>query len=662
MIFTVLNYRTLEPLMVLDDYISAIWNNKYFTAGDFEIKCRTTNERILKLVRNNFITLNGTDEIAVIESVEFTKDEEQGAVMTITGYFAQALLGKRVIWDKTLLNGTVETELQRLMNENAIQPHDPIRGLDCEIEYKTISGRVLNVPEGATRVFDLEIVSDTAYKSEGTPKTYMDYGGTGKAQETGLMQGVEIVTTEPIVTETKKDGTIRTLQVWPQSWAEGYIPKYYSVNTDIVANTSFKNNVKTTLVKNTSFHDLLNATYGRVANRDLNELNEKLKGNLRWDWYDSGQDEPAKSWVKVELQVKVDAPDHVPMSSYMRCLTKAEYNAGKCGVACFDNNIWIRAVLQGQLAYFVIDTAYMYDNVPFAYVYIGIIMGVLNPPEGGLFKENGADDELIYKSNELTQEPQSWQLYGSNHDQLIYPEERGVSSFELKQVDALLNHSLYAVCEMSGYVFFDILRTGRMEGIEEQLILQVIGDNLQAKIEEILQLYGLGMRARYEASERKIYFDFYKGYNRTKDSILPVIYSESLDNLAGYDVVSKNEAANVALVYSEKDGETYSGTAGAAAGVARRETYINKTDDVGYIGADYVQQLQEEGKLSLQSFTLAISADVDNRAYDYRRQFNVGDIVTLIINDLQISYNVRVLEVREYNDVSGYTIELILGE
>lgn len=170
------------------------------------------------------------------------------------------------------------------------------------------------------------------------------------------------------------------------------------------------------------------------------------------------------------------------------------------------------------------------------------------------------------------------------------------------------------------------------------------------------------MRARYEAAERKIYFDFYKGYNRTKDSLLPVIYSESLDNLAGYDVVSKNEAANVALVYSEKDGETYSGTAGAAAGVARRETYINKTDDVGYIGADYVQQLQEEGKLSLQSFTLAISADIDNRAYDYRRQFNVGDIVTLIINDLQISYNVRVLEVREYNDVSGYTIEMILGE
>lgn len=133
MIFTVLHYKTLEPLMVLDDYISAIWNNKYFTAGDFEIKCRTTNERILKLVRNNFITLNGTDEIAVIESVEFTKDEEQGAVMTITGAFAQALLGKRVIWEKTLLNGTVETELQRLIEENAVSPHDPIRGLDLSL-------------------------------------------------------------------------------------------------------------------------------------------------------------------------------------------------------------------------------------------------------------------------------------------------------------------------------------------------------------------------------------------------------------------------------------------------------------------------------------------------------------------------------------------------
>ena len=63
MVFTVLYYKNLEPLLELDDYLSAIWNNKYFTAGNFEIICRTTNERILKLVRNNFITLNLTNSV-----------------------------------------------------------------------------------------------------------------------------------------------------------------------------------------------------------------------------------------------------------------------------------------------------------------------------------------------------------------------------------------------------------------------------------------------------------------------------------------------------------------------------------------------------------------------------------------------------------------------
>ena len=72
--------------------------------------------------------------------------------------------------------------------------------------------------------------------------------------------------------------------------------------------------------------------------------------------------------------------------------------------------------------------------------------------------------------------------------------------------------------------------------------------------------------------------------------------------------------------------------------------------------------MQEEGNLTLQSFTLAISADIDNRAYKYRERFYIGDVATIIIKDLNVAYNVRILEAREYNDINGYTIELVLGE
>lgn len=656
MVFTILYYKNLEPLLELDDYISAIWNNKYFAAGNFEIICRTTNERILKLVRNNFITLNGTDEIAVIETVEFSKDEEQGAIMKITGKFAQSLLNKRVIWNKTLLNGTVESELQRLINENALNPEDKERQLDAESEKETLTGRILTVPETAIEINDLEIISDTDYINEGMPITYIDYKD-GTIKETGLMQDVEIATTEAVISETKKDATIKTLEYRKN----GSIKKLYSLNTDMVANSSLKNGTLTTLVKNTNIYNFLTSVYGIPNNPNIIvEINNKLKNNLAWSWYNAGENNKSKCWLKFEIRAKIDAPEQLPMSNNINCLTKAQYNAGKCGVACFDNYIWLRIVwANSDDVYYAISSFEYSKSLPYVYIYETAIVAISASKEG-VFKYNGSDEELIIKTNTLITENLS--LYNAETGAFDNLSTKDVATFELKQVNEKLQHYLNAVVTLKGLTPFNYLKLGRTEGITDQIILQLIGDNLQEKVEEILQLYNLGMRARYEKAERKIYFDFYKGYNRTKGTLQPIIYSESLDNLESYNVVSSNAAANVALVYSENNGEPVSGTAGIEAGALRRETYINKNNDVGYIGADYVKQLQEEGNLTLQSFTLAISADIDNRAYKYRERFYIGDVATIIIKDLNVAYNVRILEAREYNDINGYTIELVLGE
>ena len=106
----------------------------------------------------------------------------------------------------------------------------------------------------------------------------------------------------------------------------------------------------------------------------------------------------------------------------------------------------------------------------------------------------------------------------------------------------------------------------------------------------------------------------------------------------------------------------YNETAGASAGINRTELYVNRTGEAGYIGPDYTQQLIEDGKLSLQQVTLAIENEIDPYSSVYRTQFNLGDIVRVIIKDLDIAYDTRVLEVREYNDENGYTIDLVLGE
>lgn len=652
MIFTVLYYRNLDPLMVIDDYISAVWNNKYFTAGDFEIICRTTNERILKIVRNNFITLNGTDEIAVIEAVEFSKDEEQGATMKITGKFAQSLLSKRIVWNKTLLNGNVENELRRLINENALNPTDKERQIDSESERQVLTGRVLNVPEEAKAVNDVEIISDTECLNAGTPEKFTAYGTpygdmfNGAVKETGIMNGVVIATTEAAITETKTNGTTKTIEFRKG----GAVRKLYSLTTDTLYNSSVKNGTLKTYVKNFSVYDFFVGLYGREADREAVENNFYFYGYNYWGDY--------RDWIIFEIKGKIDAPDQILMSSKIKCLTKAEYYAGGLGIACFDGYLWLRVAKQGSEMYkFPFNVSANWEQRLLVY------QRIIAPSNSAtsVFTADGAKDEIIVKTNTLLTETLTPTNAATGASDNL--STTGVAKLELKQVDAALKHYLYAVAILKELTFFNYLRLGVTAGITDEIILQIIGDNLQTKIEEVLQLYNSGMRARYEKAEKKIYFDFYKGYNRTKGSIQPIIYSESLDNLESYNVVSANAPANVALVYSEKDGEIISGKAGVEAGALRRETYINKNDNIGYLGADYVKQLQEEGKLFLQAFTLAISADIDNRSYIYRRQFYVGDVATIIIKDLNnISYNVRILEVREYNDINGYTIELVLGE
>ena len=207
---------------------------------------------------------------------------------------------------------------------------------------------------------------------------------------------------------------------------------------------------------------------------------------------------------------------------------------------------------------------------------------------------------------------------------------------------------------------------GTRPNAKDKIELQLQGDNLLDKVEELLTLYGLGLKARFDKASKIIYLDIYQGVNRSSN----IIFSEDIDNLISYDIGLSSSKPNVALVYSKTE-ETkdiitivkeYNETAGASAGINRTELYVNRTGEAGYIGPDYTQQLIEDGKLSLQQVTLAIENEIDPYSSVYRTQFNLGDIVRVIIKDLDIAYDTRVLEVREYNDENGYTIDLVLGE
>lgn len=111
-----------ELIDIIDNAESVIWTNRYNTPGDFEIYIRVTHRVIESLAIGNFVTRVDDDMVGIIEKIELTTDVENGDYFTVTGRDAKSLLGRRVIWHQTILSGTVEDGIRKLINENVISP------------------------------------------------------------------------------------------------------------------------------------------------------------------------------------------------------------------------------------------------------------------------------------------------------------------------------------------------------------------------------------------------------------------------------------------------------------------------------------------------------------------------------------------------------------
>lgn len=115
-----------EVIGILDTAQSVIWHSVYYGVGDFQIYIRLTDA--LHLIADaRYITRPDNDEVGVIESLLIADDIESGKMITIAGRFAKCLLDRRIIYTlsgtsnkATILQGKVETEVRRLVNENAI--------------------------------------------------------------------------------------------------------------------------------------------------------------------------------------------------------------------------------------------------------------------------------------------------------------------------------------------------------------------------------------------------------------------------------------------------------------------------------------------------------------------------------------------------------------
>lgn len=78
---------------VIDEYVSAIWTERYSSAGDTQLVVSATDENIEKLAEGTFLALRGSKEVMVLETQSIDK-----GLMTVTGKDLLSFLNERVAW------------------------------------------------------------------------------------------------------------------------------------------------------------------------------------------------------------------------------------------------------------------------------------------------------------------------------------------------------------------------------------------------------------------------------------------------------------------------------------------------------------------------------------------------------------------------------------
>lgn len=150
MIFTIYD-STFKAVAIVDEYISAIWTDRYNKPGDFQVIVALSSS-VAKTVRTgHYIRASTSDSVMVVETLDTSSDINAVPSMRIVGRDILSLLDRRIVWTQTTIDGSLHSGVRKIINENVISPSissrkipqikflnssDPkVTGLQAEAQY-----------------------------------------------------------------------------------------------------------------------------------------------------------------------------------------------------------------------------------------------------------------------------------------------------------------------------------------------------------------------------------------------------------------------------------------------------------------------------------------------------------------------------------------------
>lgn len=114
--------QTYTIVGVVDTASSIIWTNRFRECGDFEIYVPVSDEMVDLLQIDRMVLRQDDNMAGIIEKVDISTDEENGDYLTVTGRCLRSILDRRIIWDQTVLTGSLENAMRQLVTDAYISP------------------------------------------------------------------------------------------------------------------------------------------------------------------------------------------------------------------------------------------------------------------------------------------------------------------------------------------------------------------------------------------------------------------------------------------------------------------------------------------------------------------------------------------------------------
>lgn len=186
--------------------------------------------------------------------------------------------------------------------------------------------------------------------------------------------------------------------------------------------------------------------------------------------------------------------------------------------------------------------------------------------------------------------------------------------------------------------------------------------SLDEELFKLSNTSGLGINIRLDYKNKKLIFEVIEGINRSYyQSVNPTcIFSKKYDNITKRNYIESDIGyKNVGYVAGQGEGadrelvvvnNTFSG-------IDRRETFIDARD----IPEGGNMSLADRGKVKLAENTQVKTFECEVNTRDYKKSWDLGDTVTIKDEELGITQDYRVVEVKEIYEKTGNKVETVFG-